>query len=142
MYHECARKTPTCRGLKQGVKGYHLCARSKHCRKGDIKPKKITTTALKSVVLKKTIQNPKWESLKWGVIDANKRTIEKSLKVFYVKKDILKDTKKLKQIIQKNININKTLFSGDVLKTKMKKIGMAKTVLLSLKIKDNAIVLK
>jgi predicted RNA methylase len=48
-YHECAREPPSCRGLKQGIRGYHACAKKKNCRKVD-RPIRKLQTKLKSVI--------------------------------------------------------------------------------------------
>jgi hypothetical protein len=48
-YHECAREPPSCRGLKQGIRGYHACAKKKNCRKID-RPVRQLQTKLKSVI--------------------------------------------------------------------------------------------
>lgn len=34
-YHKCAREVGKCKGLKQGIKGYHKCATVSNCKKPD-----------------------------------------------------------------------------------------------------------
>ncbi len=34
-YHKCAREVGKCKGLKQGIKGYHKCATASNCKKPD-----------------------------------------------------------------------------------------------------------
>lgn len=34
-YHKCARETGKCKGLGQGIKGYHACAKRSNCKKPD-----------------------------------------------------------------------------------------------------------
>ena len=51
-YYKCAGEKPSCKGLKQGIKGYHACAKLKKCKKKDITQRnlnKSVSTLLKGI---------------------------------------------------------------------------------------------
>lgn len=63
MYHACARETPSCKGLNQGIKAYHKCAREKNCKKSD-RPKRNAQRNLKTVVNATALQNQRLKKVK------------------------------------------------------------------------------
>lgn len=63
MYHACARETPSCKGLNQGIKAYHKCAREKNCKKSD-RPKRNAQRNLRTVVNATALQNQRLKKVK------------------------------------------------------------------------------
>ena len=63
MYHACARDTPSCKGLNQGIKGYHKCAKEKNCKKDD-RIKRVAQKNLTAVVNETSLRNQKLKKIK------------------------------------------------------------------------------
>jgi hypothetical protein len=55
-YHSCAKNTGQCVGLKQGLKGYHSCARGANCKKKDREQVEGLTARMKESKAKRTVK--------------------------------------------------------------------------------------
>ena len=59
-YHKCAKETGKCKNLKQGVKGYHKCAKANNCKKAD----RITLDGVDKIKLKGVVSKIKKSTAK------------------------------------------------------------------------------
>ena len=119
-YHTCAKSTPSCKGLKSGISGYHACARTKLCGKKNIEARKIqqkkkniitvdTLTETKKKLKKKELTELQKKQLKneqINLIEEEKTESSNKLrremdqitdKIITEKDDIIKSLKQLKK---------------------------------------------
>ena len=108
-YHKCAKETGKCKNLKQGVKGYHKCAKANNCKKAD----RITLDGVDKIKLKGVVSKIKKSTAKATIT----RGFSKMVKLKKPKpKNTITESKILLNLLRESKTKPKLKFDDDTLK--------------------------